>query len=231
MSIKDKITKILAKAQGTSNEAEAAIFLAKAQELMEKHQIDLDDLGEADPMGKFVGLTGTSSSPTWMRHLMNQIATFYGASTVRTFTRRDGKDMFDLYVVGAESARITVELMYPFIIEQVRKEGRASAAKMGLASEAAIRRVANALTLRISEMNRQARQERQGPAGEVRNETARNALIVRGTALSRYLEQEFGQLKSSARRSISTNSVAREAAGRVSLHRQTGGSSQLRIGG
>lgn len=232
MSMKDKIQKILAKAQGTNNEEEAAIFLAKAQELMEKHQIEIDDLGEDDPMGKFVGLTGTSSSPTWMRHLMNQVAAFYGASTVRTFTRRNGKDYFDLYVCGAESARITVELMFPFIVEQVRREGRKEAPKMGLATEAAIRRVANALVHRIGRLRAEERAAKEARGeGVPLTKAGQNALIIRGNALSKYLEDEFGALKRTAGRATSTNAVAQAAAGRVSLNRNVGGSSQLRIGG
>lgn len=226
-SIKDKISKILAKANGTDNEDEAAIFMAKAQELMEKHQIDLDDLGQDDPMGRFVGLTGTSSSPTWMRHLMTSLAVFYGATTVRTFSRRDGKEYFDLNICGAESARMTVELMFPFVVEQVRKEGRKEAKNMGLAAEAAIRRVANALVHRIQRMNA----ETQGKARQaIKTEAAKNALVVRGTALSRYLESEFGALRKGQSRATSTNAIAQQAAGRVSLHRQTGGGSSLRIG-
>jgi hypothetical protein len=221
-SIKDKISKILAKANGTDNEEEAAIFLAKAHEMMEKHQIDLDDLGQDDPMGRYVGLTGTSSSPTWMRHLLNQVAVFYGATTVRTFR---GK-YFDTNVCGAESARMTTELMYPFIVEQVRAEGRKEAKNMGLPAEAAIRRVANALVHRLAEMN--AKERVKNPLA--RTVSAKNALAIRGTALTQYLESEFGTLRSSKGRGTSTNAVAQAAAGRVSLHRQTGGGSSLRIG-
>jgi len=222
-SIKDKISKILAKANGTDNEEEAAIFLAKAHEMMEKHQIDLDDLGQDDPMGRYVGLTGTSSSQTWMRHLLNQVATFYGATTVRTFR---GK-YFDTNVCGAESARMTTELMYPFIVEQVRAEGRKEAKNMGLAPEAAIRRVANALVHRLAAMNAEAHGKKREA---IRTVAAKNALTVRGTALTQYLESEFGTLRKSAGRATSTNAVAQAAAGRVSLHRQTGGGSSLRIG-
>lgn len=222
-NIKEKIQKILAKANGTDNEEEAAIFLAKAEALMEQHQIDLDDLGEDDPMGRYVGLTGTSSSPTWQRHLLNVVAKYFGATTVRTL--RGGA--FELHILGAESARMTVELMWPFILEQVRKEGRKEAKAMSLSSEQAIRRVANALTIRVQEILASERERKV----ETKTVAARNALVVRGTALSNYLGEQFPHLVKTKSRGIGTNDIARQAAGRVSLHRQTGGASTLRIGG
>lgn len=222
-NIKDKIAKILAKANSTTNEDEAAVFLAKAEALMEQHQIDLDDLGSDDPMGRYIGLTGTSSSPTWQRHLLNVVARYFGATTVRTL--RGGA--FELHVLGAESARMTVELMFPFIMEQVRKEGRKEAAAMGMTKEQAIRRVANALTLRVSHMLAADREKADAP----KSVAARNALVVRGTALTNYLGEQFPHLRPTKSRGIGTNEIAMAAAGRVSLHRQTGGASTLRIGG
>lgn len=226
-NIKEKIQKILAKAKGTNNEQEAAVFLAKAEELMERHQIELDELGSDDPMGEFIGLSGTPSSPTWQRHLLNAVARYYGATTVRNRMIRNGREEFDLEVLGAESARITVEVMWPFILGQVREEGRKEAKAMGLGAEAAIRRVANALTIRIQEMNA----ERNARSHEVRTVAARNSLILRGNALTNYLDERYPNRVSSKTRGIGTNAIAKEAAGRVSLNKQTGGSSTLRIGG
>lgn len=42
--VMDKIKKLLAKAEGTNNEAEAQAFLFKAQELMAKNNLDMEDL-------------------------------------------------------------------------------------------------------------------------------------------------------------------------------------------
>lgn len=45
----DKITKLLAKAEGTTNEQEAATFMAAAQRLMLEHAIEEGMLAKADP--------------------------------------------------------------------------------------------------------------------------------------------------------------------------------------
>lgn len=223
-NIKSKIEKILAKARSTDNEAEAAIFLAKAEALMEEHQIGLLDLGSDDPMGKGIGMSGTPSSPTWQRHLMNQLATYYGARTVRCRVYRNGREEFDLYVCGPESARVTTELMYPFVIEQIRKEGRAAAGAMGMKPEAAIRRVANALTHSLARM--QAEKAKEKPKTQA---AAKNAL-VKVDALTAYMEAAWPHLVAGHGRPVSINAVAKSAASRVSLHRQAGGSAAKQIG-
>lgn len=45
----DKVRKLLAKANGTENEAEAALFAAKAQELLAAHNIEMHELQEEQP--------------------------------------------------------------------------------------------------------------------------------------------------------------------------------------
>lgn len=223
-NIKTKIEKILAKAKGTNNEAEAAVFLAKAEAMMEEHQINIFDLGEDDPIGQYVGLTGTPSSPTWQRHIMNQLARYYGARCVRSRVYRNGREEFDLFIAGPESARITTELMYPFILEQIRKLGRESAPSMGLKPEAAIRRVANAFAHTLAQKN--AEKDVRKPA----TATAAKHALVTVNALDAWMDEQWPSLTKGRGRATSTNAAAREAAGKVSLHRQTGGASALRIG-
>lgn len=224
-NIKAKIEKVLAKAKGTDNEAEAAVFLAKAEAMMEEHQITLLDLGDDDPMGQFIGMTGTPSSPTWQRHLMSALAQYYGATTVRTRRWRDGREIFELSICGSESARVTTELMYPFVLQQVREQGRKSAAEMGLKPAAATRRVANALVHNISRMV--AEKAQAAPRTEA---AAKNALVT-VEALDAWMDENWPNLGKARRSTTSTNATARAAAGRVSLHRQAGGSATKRITG
>jgi hypothetical protein len=55
-TIQDRISKLLAKARGTDNEREAAIFMAKAQEMLARHNLDEAELRaresrDDDPVG------------------------------------------------------------------------------------------------------------------------------------------------------------------------------------
>lgn len=222
MSIKSKIEKILAKAKSTTHDAEAATLIAMAERLMEEHQISVFDLGEDDPMGRFSAFTATTSSPTWKNHVLNQVAQYYGARVVRTWINMK---QFEFVVCGAESARITTELMYPFIIEQIRAEGRKSAGEMGMKPEAAIRRVGNALVHKLSRMQAERKVEKPRTAA-----AAKHALVT-VDALDAYMEEQWGNLRKTNGRATRTNNVAKRAAGNVSMNRQTGGTSTLRIGG
>jgi len=44
--IQRKIAALLRKSQGTDNVAEAELFAAKAQEMLDKHNLTMDDLSE-----------------------------------------------------------------------------------------------------------------------------------------------------------------------------------------
>lgn len=228
--IRAKIAKLIAKAESTTHEGEAMVFLAKAEELMNKHQLDLADLSD-DEMGKEVTLTGTSSSPTWQRHLMHSIAVYYGATTVRSFKYKGGKEYFDLEVLGPESARVTVQAMYPFIIKQVRQLGRETAPLQGLSTDASIRRVANALNTRIWGEIRARKAEEMSTELPGTSAATSHALVVKKQDLLKsYVESVYPHLQKSASRGTRTNDAARAAASKVSLHRQTGGGSVKRIG-
>ena len=221
---KDKITKIikalLAKAAGTDNENEAAIFAAKAHEMMERYQIEVSDVLKDDPVDRSKPYSATSSSPSYKKHLWVAIARYYGCKTVISWkTHTD----YEVHIIGRESSRITAELMYPFIMEQVRKEGRRIAPEMGLKPEASIRDVANALVLRINRLI--AEQERNQP--KPATVAGKNALVVT-SAVNQLMEQLYPRLKNVNGRGIGTNSAARGAAEGISLNRQaTGGGTKM----
>lgn len=218
--MKAKIQAIIAKAQSTTHEGEAETLMAKAIELMERHQIDAHDLGEDDPQGKLNGWQGTPSSPSWQRKLMSALARYYGA---RSIMQKRGKEM-TLVIVGPESARVTVEVMYPFIVKQVRALGRELAKAEGTNAEATIRRVANALTIRVIELTLE---QRSRPA---HTKAGRNALTIVGTDTDAYFAQQFPHAVAGRRSSISTgNDSTRDAANKVSLNKQTNGSTVKRL--
>lgn len=232
--IKQRIQALLAKAQGTDNEHEAAAFMAKAEQLLEEHQIELWQLGDADDlMGSDIMFSGTSSSPTWRRHLLFAVAKYYGCRSVRQFTpkqTRSGMDYtgFDIHIIGRESSRITVNLMMPFILEQCNEAGRRLFRQGHAGSAAALtRRVANALCARIQRLIYE--QERAVASGAKGSALQSRALVV-VDELKSFIDKEFGKLSKPTTRVKSTTAAARDAAERVSLYRQTGGAGQLKIG-
>lgn len=124
-SIKLKIAALLAKAESSNNEFEAAAFMAKVNELLEKYQLDLHQVRvardqEADPMGKQAGETNLYASMLWARDLISVLARYYGCRMI--YRRKSNHFAYDL--VGRESARITCELMVPYIITQVRLQAK-----------------------------------------------------------------------------------------------------------
>jgi len=225
MTLNEKIKALLDKAAQSDHEAEAALFLDKAQALMTKHQISMIDLDEDDEIGHMVGLRQTTSAPSWKKHLTNVLAKYYGCKCVINFVDRK---TYEVEVFGPESARVTFEAMLPFVTAQIRAEGRKAASDMGLKPEAAIRRVANAFNHRVSAML--VERDKAKNAAQ-HNDKTRNALVAMGTALDAYVQDRYPNLEKGRKTSSSTNSTARAAANKVSLARQTGGSTVKRIGG
>lgn len=233
-SIKKKIGAILAMAHSTNNEHEAAAFMAKAEVMMEKYQLEIWQLGDVgDPMGKEEGLRWQDATPGLNDHkLLHAVCRYYGCQMVHrtsTIVNSRGRTvpLHMLDIIGRESARVTVMLMMPFIMEQCKaagakltEEGHGAKAKTTL-------RVINALCSRIWHMvedaKRKARVDAVGKAMESR------ALVV-VKELDAFMAAEYGKLKTGKARSTSTTDAARHAAAGVSLHRQTSGASQLKIG-
>src|SRR5690606_808930 len=150
------IAALLAKAEKTDNEFEAAAFMAKVNELLEKHQMDLHQIRthagiEKDPTGHNAGETNIYASMIWARDLSGVLATYYGCRLV--YWRK--RNHYHYEVIGRESARTTFELMLPYIISQVRVQAKALVT-MGRTKSVAEREVGHALTMRVHKMNVEA---------------------------------------------------------------------------
>lgn len=223
---RDKITKIikalLAKAAGTDIEAEASIFAAKAHAMMEQYQINVSDVLKDDPVDRSKPYSATSSSPSYKKHLWTALAHYYGCETVMRWTTYTE---YTVDVIGRESSRVTTELMYPFIMKQVREAGRKVAAfQMNMKTEACIRDVANALILRIHKLT--AAQKAVEP--QPQTQMGRNALLVVSETKA-IMERLYPKLKSGSGRSIGTSDAARSVAEGISLNQQMGGSATKRL--
>lgn len=210
-AIKEKIAKLLAKAEGTNNEAEAAAFLAKVNELLERHQIAMHEIRDLkvdnDPMGMTVSDVKLYASMSWAPSLCASLAAFYGCKTVRT---RTGANTSKITFIGRESARITCDLMIGYIISQVR----VGAKRMeGVSKSVAERKVGDALTIRLMRLAQTNESERQVAVGKG---------LIPVTDVDAYMREQFTNLKEGRGRKVRLDAQARDIAERISIHRQAG---------
>lgn len=224
-NIADKISKLIAKAESSTHPEEADTFMSKAHEIMRQHGLSMLDLGTLqsdDP------ITTASEAGTWYRaencfkNMGAQLARYYGC---KVMFEQIGRNKFAFGVAGRQSAIITFTMMFPFVKSQVRKlakeghkNGDFDSVSKGVTS------IANALSFRLQKMIAEQRQE-QKPS----DASNPNALVPVDLITSAF-EQEWPHLIKSRATSIKTTAAGRAAAGRVSLNRQTGGSTVRQIG-
>jgi len=215
-SIKTKIAALLAKAEGTDNEFEAQTFMAKVNELLEKHQIEMHEIrqaqGDQDPMGKQTGETNVYASMLWARDLGGMLARYYGCRYV--YYRRGNH--FDYEVVGRESARMTFELMFPFIITQVRLQAKhLCVGSYNVASKSVMEReVGQALIVRIARMVKDAEAQRVVLTGKG---------LIPVSDLDAAMADFYPVLKTAKNKPLRFSGDAWNAAQKVSLHHQATG--------
>lgn len=210
MTIKEKISALLAKAKSTTHQGEADLYFAKVAELLEKHQLDIFELHEEDPIGCTHGVNAQPGPPSYKSNVQVALARYYGAKPVIHHT---GGGKWNVRIFGPESSRITTELMTDFVWQQVND----AAAKLIQFSRAvAVRHVAKALVLRINQ-ELVARK-----AQPVANGSAFSLMIVDATnALIKSVYPELFQIKYKAK---TYNQSAMGLAKGISLNRQVGGS-------
>lgn len=143
------ISRLLAKAESTDSPAERETFVAKALELMERHQIEAFELGEDDPIGFTQGVLGEAGQGEYKAAVQTALARYYGAEPVKTYAGRYGKGKFYVALFGPESSRLTTELMLPFVWKQVCEQGNLWAKQWQTSKHKGIREVAKALCARI----------------------------------------------------------------------------------
>lgn len=216
MTIVGKIKALLAKAASTDSQHEAELFLAKAHELMEKHQLEASDLDNDDPMGEErtyeqKGRGGVD----WDGRLMFAVAHYFGAKAIQN---EYGKDT-SYTIIGRDSARVTTIEMHKYLVKTVRRLGRENAAAMGTKPETAARRIGVALRSRLHQLAPK-------PVA-ASTEAGRNALITLD-AIDLWMEKYHPDLHSIKGRSFS-NDMARGLANGIGLNLQTGHTATVRI--
>lgn len=240
--ILDRIAKVLAKAEGTNNEAEAEMLMAKVQSMLEEHQLSMIDVATADredPIGVNYRAAHCWVSNSWMKMVAAQLADYYGCRLV--YAQHKNKILFD--VAGRLSARVTWEQMLPFVTKQVRAQAKAlrekdiltiagdtgwdwdRAARQVKGVGSYERAVGNALSYRLHRLAKdaQARDEARVANGE--------RALVPVDQVDAVMREAFPDLREGQSRAVKTTNGAREAAAGISLARQTGANTAKQIGG
>jgi len=220
-TIKTRIAKLLAKAEGTDNVMEADAFMAKVNELLEEHQIELHEVRAAsgvdnDPMGTQKGETNIYASILWARNVAGALARYYGCRFV--YWKRGNH--FTYEVAGRESARTTFELMLPFVISQVKVQARRLFNEQGGSLSVWEREVGQALLVRLFRMTT--------VADERRSELSRNALVPVND-VDTFFEAAYPNLKKAKAVRVNYGRDARDAADKVSLHVQASGTGRTKL--
>lgn len=209
--IKDKIRALLAKAMATEFQGEADSFMAKAQELMEKHQLDLFDLGQEDPIGVTLGVEGQSGPASYKAALQMRLAHYYGAEPIRW---HDHHRKYRVHIVGPESARMTTELMTDFIWSQVLKQAGLLVQERGGKKDAATRHIVKALIYRIN------REMAARKTVDAKPGTSHSLVVV--DAVKAFVEHHYVGLKPIGSKAKDISVRALELAKNISINEQIG---------
>lgn len=229
MSIIVKIKALLAKAAGTDNEHEAEVFLAKAHELMEKHQLESLDLETDDPIAEEkVYPRNNPDGVDWDFTLLFSVARYFGCKAIRLNQRPKG---FIMGLIGRESARVTATEMHLYLIAEVKRLAKQAVGthefrkfvKINgatywqgdyLNKDQCARRIGNALIMRLNAMCASSEPVAGTLAGQ-------NALVTMDAVEALYM-QLHPDAKAIGGPGISTRKGAHALAAGIGLNLQTG---------
>jgi hypothetical protein len=249
--IADTVRALLAKAASTEFEHEAEVFLAKAHELMEKHQLSSADLEKDDPLGAENAYEVKNPYGTdWDFGILFPLARYFGCKAIRIDTvalYKDGKykPSFKMEIVGRESARITVIEMHKYLVATIKKLGLEKS-KLNLRefrkfrknhwdemvwtgeylnADQIRRRIGNAMIERLAIL---AYREEKKNEQQTTTAAGKNALVTLNgvNALFKQRHPEAADIKGAG---IMTSNAAREIANSIGLNRQTGGGSTVEL--
>lgn len=123
----DRIAKLQAKANGTTNQAEAELFAAKVAELLAKHNLDeamlraRDADREQGPIGKHP--FGKRVPDAWRERIMSGVARLYFCRILIT-TRNGRADPHSWTFVGREHNAVVAKAMAEYLFATVKRMAR-----------------------------------------------------------------------------------------------------------
>lgn len=204
--IKDRITKLKAKAEGTDNAAEADLFMQKVVELLDEHQLKMHDLGDPDDfMGEDKDVVHWSTSTGWKRHLLIAVAYYYNCYP---FWARTGRS-YSGHIIGRKSARVTFMIMYPYIFKQIGKQ----AATLIGSSSANRRAVANAMSHRL-------RLLAQDKIKKHENEKSKYGAMIIRDENEAFRDELYNEFTTTKLRKTTTTLEAWQAASKINISEQ-----------
>lgn len=214
MTLLEKIKALLSKAASTDNAAEAEAFANKASELMEKYQIDVDQLGDAgDEIGEDTGYQTKERKAVWQNYVASATARYYGCSTVLSSGYTGTRTQF----IGRESARITALEMLPYFIQTINRLAREMvAADKARGIKAYQRATAHRIGMEFANRLSMLAPDR----AEAATAAGGNALVLLDQQQA-WLTKHYPNLQSSRARSFSSSTRHRDAAASIGLARQT----------
>lgn len=218
-----KIAALLAKAESTNNVFEADSFMAKVNELLEAHQIELYEIRamagkDNDPIGMEKGGTNLYASIKWARDVAGALARYYGCRMIHW--KRGNHFVYE--ISGRESARTTFELMLPFIISQVKVQARRVEQQHPGYQSLSVweREVGQALFARIWGLI---------PAAENHRADLGSKALVPVDNLQAFMDEQYPDLKKGRAIKLSYTREAKDAAEKVSLHHQATGQGKTKL--
>lgn len=151
------VRKLLAKAESV-NEEEAALFAAKAQELLLKYNLDSAVLAEEEkPEATKLDIDVANDKSSWVGVLYNGIARSNGCYVVQTTYRRpDGHEGHRFHVFGRQANIEVVQYLGAYLYREIRRLSRPKGVKTVSAWRNAFRHGATVIVInRLSEGMRQ----------------------------------------------------------------------------
>lgn len=213
---KKQIASLLAKAAGTDNQHEALAFTAKAQELMEKYQIDHGDVVARDEISTTTIWHGPKTFKKWHLDVPATIATYYGCKPIRIldsrFTRMIG--------VGRESARVTTEVMVPFLIGELREAAQKMSTETNFSLGRCMQLICDSFVIRLYTLINAAEKAAREAAGEHAKQDGNSRALVQVNEADAWYAEHHGSLIPGKPVTFEHNDRARELADAISLNKQ-----------
>lgn len=212
-SIKKKIAALIAKAEGTDNVNEALAFMAKANELLERYQLERHELHVDDPMGNTPA--DCSPSDAWIFKVVSASAKYWGASVIWEEHRRHTVNNRKAYrIFGPESARVTHAVMIDYLLGQVRVQGRIYGREHGVSASVGARNVGFAFAVRLHEL---------AAKNKVKRDDLAARALVPVDVTKQMIDKFYGTLGKMAQVRTGFSSSARDYADRIQINSQVSG--------